>query len=202
MATVMLAGYVLMPVAMLAPVGVAGVKFTMLAIHVAMIVTMPAAPAATVPAAMLRAMIASLVAMEVAMLTPARIGRMQVPVLPSRVSMGGPMAGAGLTVAVAWSHNIDVRIRMSRPSFDLLGALGTPRFRPFGPLGAPCCTVHFATVGVSGVAAHAFMPTFLILGEGGHRRSTGKEKGNNEFAHLDTPAETSPLMRRFFRSGL
>jgi len=57
---------------------------------------------------------------------------------------------------------------MLRSSLNLLGALGSPRFNPGRPLGAPWCTVNFDIIGVSGVAALAFMSAFLILGDGGH----------------------------------
>jgi hypothetical protein len=130
-------------------------KFAMLAIHVAMIVAMPAAPAVTVPATVFRAMIPLLVAMKIAMLTPAWVGRVQVPMLSPRIAVEGAVAAAGLAVAVVWPHDVDMCVRLLRPLLDLLRPLDTAGFRPFGPLGAlgaPCCTAHFGTVGLGGVA--------------------------------------------------
>jgi hypothetical protein len=82
-----------------------------------------------------------------------------------------------------------------RPPLDLLRPLGTSGFQPFSPHSAP-----FGTVACLIVRTNLFalvLPAFSILGDGRHRRCTREEKGNDEFAHLDTPAETSPPTRRF-----
>ncbi len=157
-----------MPFAMLAPRRVAGMESFVLPIRIAMIFAMPSASAVALPAAMACPMIARRIAMIFAMLPPVRIGRVQVPVIPPGIAMVGPMAGIGLTVAVAGPHDVDRCVRMLRSSLNLLGALGSPGFNPCGPLGAPWCTVNFDIVGVSGVTALAFTSGFLILGDGGH----------------------------------
>lgn len=76
-----------MPLAMFAPVRVAGVELIVLPIHVAMIFAMPGAPVVALPASMLRPMIARLIAMIFAMLPPSRIGGVQVPVIPPGIAM-------------------------------------------------------------------------------------------------------------------
>jgi hypothetical protein len=86
---------------------------------------------------------------------------------------------------------------MLRPPLNLLGMLGAPCFHLLSPLRTPFGTVAITIIGVGGATPPAFRGRFLILGDGRHRRSTGEQKGKYEFAHLDTPAETSPLMRRF-----
>ncbi len=96
----MLTGYVLMPTAMLAPRRVAGVKFSVLPIRVAMIFTMPTTAAVALPTAMSRPMIARHFAMIFAMLPPVRIGRVQVPMIPSGITVVFPMRAAWLIVAV------------------------------------------------------------------------------------------------------
>jgi hypothetical protein len=169
----------------------------MLPIHVAVIIAMPTAPAAAVPAAMFRAMIPRPVAMIFAVLTPARIGGVQILVILSYIAMISPMAAAGSSAAVRCRLGIGMWVRMLRPSLDLLGALGTPDLHLCSPLGAPFGTIALA-IRVSSTAPVAIiMVAILVLGDGRHRHRTGEEKGNYDFMHLDTPAETSPPMSWF-----
>ncbi len=162
----------------------------MLLIQITMIFAMPGTPAVTVPAAMLRPMIPRLVAMKYAMLAPARIGRVQVPVILSDIAMVSPMAAAGMIVAVAGHNDIDMMtVRPPGRSLNLLGALGTPRFDPIGPLRPGPWTIIFAMVGL-GKMAVATRLAVLLLSEGRHRRRPGQEKGSYQFMHIDSPDDT------------
>ncbi len=197
-------------------------KFTMLPIQIAMIVAMPAAPAATVPAAMLRPMIPRLVAMKYAMLAPVRIGRMQVPMVPPRIAMIFPVRAAWLVVAVVRGGDVEL-VALLRLALDLprtpellslpLGALelldltleasrglDTPGLHALRPFGAP----HRADVMTRFTGGS--MAWFVLMGLNflrhcRHRRSRRKQKSHQQFLHRSTP-DTPSFRIRVFGCGL
>ena len=111
-------------------------KFSMLAIRVAMIFAMSAASAIAVPATMLGPMIAGHIAMIPAMLPPRRIGRVQGAMLPPGIAMVGLVAAARMIVAVDRRSDGDLVIDVLHLALDPFGALGMRSFDTHSPFGA------------------------------------------------------------------